>query len=61
MISDVLADAVTKMDEYLNDPLYHAVYAGQMREELMALRTMMDSARMRLDKPPTKTHEQGKG
>ena len=59
MISDVLADAVAQMDKYLDNPWYRNVYAGQTRKELKALRTMMDSTRMWLDKPPTKTHERG--
>lgn len=53
MISDVLADAVLGLDRYLDDPLYHSVYQGELRDELVALRGVLDAMRQRLDQPPT--------
>jgi len=51
MISDVLHDAVSEMDRYLDSPEWRDTYTGQTRKELKALRTMMDAARQRLDAP----------
>ncbi len=57
MISDVLHEAVSEIDRYLNEPVFRDTYTGQMRKELKALRTMMDSARQRLDAPPKQKRE----
>ena len=51
MISDVLSEAVSEMDRYLNDPDWQGTYIGAMRLELQALRTLMDAYRRRLDSP----------
>lgn len=55
MISDVLHDAVVEMDRYLYSPEWRHHYTGQTRDELKALRTMMDGVMQRLDmlKPAT--------
>jgi len=55
MISDVLHEAVSEMDRYLNDPVFSDTYEGMMRKELLALRTQMDLMRQRLDTPPDRT------
>lgn len=52
MISDVLSDAVGRLDHYLDDPLYDSVYQGDLRADLIALRGVMDAMRQRLDQPP---------
>lgn len=53
MISDVLHEAVSEIDRYLEEPTFAACYQGQTRDELLALRTLMEAMRQRLDTPPT--------
>jgi len=53
MISDILYEAVAEMDRYLDGEVWENMYTGDTRKELMALRTMMNAARMRLDEPPS--------
>lgn len=52
MISDVLADAVAKINRYLYSQEWRDTYTGQTRNELKALCTMMEVAKQRLDAPP---------
>lgn len=57
MISDVLSEAVAEMDRYLNGAVWADTYTDQTREEIVALRTLMDAARRRLDTPPAPVRE----
>ena len=50
-ISDVLADAVTKINDYLDDSF--GGYEGNLRLRIQALVAMMDAIRAELDTPPT--------
>jgi hypothetical protein len=51
MISDVLADGVIRINEYLNDG--SGTYEGNLRLRIQALVAMMDAIRAELDTPPT--------
>jgi hypothetical protein len=51
MISDVLFEAIAEMDRYLGDDVFKGAYAGELREEIVAVRTIMESLRRRLDGP----------
>ena len=53
MISDVLSDAVSGLDYYLNSdlPLYQEWYSGKLREEITIVRNTMDALRAKLDNP----------
>jgi hypothetical protein len=53
MISDVLSDAVDRIREYLDDPVYATVYSGELRERIERLVQQMDRIRAELDLPPT--------
>ena len=48
MISDVLAEAVVKIDAYLGADLY----AGELRARIVAVRDHMDAVRNELDAGP---------
>jgi len=50
MISDVLSEAVEKIDHYLK--YYDYVYLGELREHIIKLRNDMDAVREELDKMP---------
>jgi hypothetical protein len=50
MISDVLFNAVSDLDHYLDDPTYtRAVYPGPLLEQIRALRDQIEAMRMALD------------
>ena len=49
-ISDVLADAVNQINDYLDDS---GSYEGNLRLRIEALVAMMDAIRAELDTPPT--------
>lgn len=49
MISDVLADAVMAVDEYLGDPVFADVYEGELRDRILSVRHEMDRLRAELD------------
>jgi hypothetical protein len=53
MISDVLFDAVDRLDHYLNEPTFHVCYApdSEIRKEIVALRDKMNQLREKLDTP----------
>jgi hypothetical protein len=51
MISDVLSDAVIRINEYLDDS--SGTYEGNLRLRIQALVAMMDAIRAELDTPPT--------
>jgi hypothetical protein len=51
MISDVLADGVIRINEYLDDG--SSTYSGNLRLRIQALVAMMDAIRDELDTPPT--------
>ena len=51
MISDVLSDAVSRINGYLDDP--SEGYDGNLRLRIQALVAMMDAIRDELDTPPT--------
>ena len=53
MISDVLSDAVSQIDCYLENPSFDGCYEGEIRQELLTLREAMDAMRAKLDTPPT--------
>ena len=55
MISDVLFQAVSEMDCYLNDPVLGKAYTGEMRKDIGLLRDQMVQIISRLDTPPQKT------
>jgi hypothetical protein len=52
MISDVLSDAVTDVDSYLNNKTYNQMYSGSLREAVVDLRNRMQALRIYLDTPP---------
>jgi hypothetical protein len=52
MISDVLADAVDRIREYLSDPVFASVYTGSLRCEIERVVAEMDRIRAELDLPP---------
>jgi hypothetical protein len=49
MISDVLYDAIEGLDHYLNDRTYDAVYTGELRQRIIALRDEMHALYEELD------------
>jgi len=51
MISDVLSEAISDIEDYLNDPVYVPVYYGEIRTRLFKLVKDMDKMRKELDKP----------
>lgn len=51
MISDVLSDAICRLDSYLRDE--GGGYQGAMRARILACRAEMDSIRRELDAPPS--------
>jgi len=53
MISDVLAEATTKIDRYLSDDVFANCYEGEMRTRILKLRDEMESVRIVLDTPPS--------
>jgi hypothetical protein len=52
MISDVLAEAVSGLDHYLDEPDYAETYGAAVRERVLAVRREMDWLRATLDAPP---------
>ena len=50
-ISDVLADAVNRINGYLDDST--GTYSGDLGERIKALVAQMDAMRAELDTPPT--------
>jgi hypothetical protein len=52
MISDVLCDAVGRIDCYLSDETYGNAYEGELRKEIKELRDHMEKVRIKLDMPP---------
>jgi hypothetical protein len=52
MISDVLSEAVRKVDLYLSDPAFAQCYTGELRRKIEKLRFEMDAVREYLDTPP---------
>jgi hypothetical protein len=52
VISDVLADAVDRIREYLDDPVYATMYAGELRNDIERVVQQMDRLRAELDRPP---------
>ena len=49
MISDVLSEAVWKIDQYLQDQPIR--YSGDLRQRIVAVRDAMDAMRSELDTP----------
>jgi len=49
MISDVLSEAVSDIEDYLNDVIYNPVYCGELRNDIVKLKNDMDFMRQRLD------------
>jgi hypothetical protein len=52
VISSILADAVNKIRDYLNDPAHSGAYIGATRREIEALLDEMDRVRKKLDTLP---------
>lgn len=52
MISDVLSDAISKINEYLEEPLYGRVYGGEIRDKILSLMDEMEKLRIELDEVP---------
>jgi hypothetical protein len=52
MISDVLAEAVHQIDEYLSNPTYQAMYQGDVLTRIRLVRHAMEDLRQELDTPP---------
>jgi hypothetical protein len=52
MISDTLSQVTGVLDRYLTDPIFDAVYTGEIRERLIRLRDEADNLRSALDAPP---------
>jgi hypothetical protein len=59
MISDVLADAVEEIREYLSADGEAKVWRGQMRKDLEGLLAQMTKMQQRLDTAPAKTCAEG--
>jgi hypothetical protein len=51
MISDILSDTVSDIDQYLGNPLYDDWYRGALRDRIIALRNEADAIRVELDTP----------
>ena len=49
MISDVLHDAVSDLDHYLESETYRTVYTGDTRDKIIVVRNAMDALRRELD------------
>lgn len=48
MVSDVLSEAVADLEYYLKTGWYN----GEIKEEIIAVKTIMNSLRIKLDTPP---------
>lgn len=51
MISDVLSEAISDIEDYLNDVTYVPVYDDEIRKELFDLVKDMEKMRKKLDEP----------
>ncbi len=51
MISDVLAEAVWQIDDYLAEPVFTKCYVGDCLREVKDVRARMEALRMKLDNP----------
>ena len=58
MISDTLSDACHQIREYLEDPVYSAMYSGKLRDEIERVVGEMDRLRAKLDLPPAHAEPQ---
>jgi hypothetical protein len=52
MISDVLADAIDQIDQYLRHPTYQAMYQGGLLTRIRLVLHAMEDLRQELDTPP---------
>ena len=52
VISDVLADALDRIREYLDDPVYATMYDGELRNDIERVVQQMERLRVELDRPP---------
>ena len=48
MVSDILFDAIVDIENYLKE----GWYKGKIKKEIIAVKTIMNSLRVRLDAPP---------
>ena len=48
MVSDVLSEAITDLEYYLKTGWYN----GEIKKEIIAVKTIMNSLRVKLDTPP---------
>jgi hypothetical protein len=55
MIPDVLADAVKRIDFFLNDSKAKYAYQGDVLTRIRLVRHAMDDLRQELDTPPVET------
>ncbi len=53
MISDVLFDAVKRVDYYLDDPTFDHTHEGEFRERVIKLRNETEAMVVELDTPPS--------
>jgi hypothetical protein len=58
VISDLLSDALTEIQQYLNDPTYDRIYSGELRAEIERVMAEMRSLRERLDRLPPQAEQQ---
>ena len=58
MVIDVLADALTDIQQYLNDPTYDRIYSGELRAEIERVVAEMQSLLGRLDRLPSQAEQQ---
>lgn len=61
MISDVLSDAIRKIDEYLSNEAFNRVYTGELKEMVTGVRDHMEAVRLRLDTPIWSDRDAQKG
>ena len=59
MISDVLSEAINGMDKYLDESLYDDVYAGELRDKILRLKTHIERVKIELKNPPITLQERG--
>ena len=52
MVSDTLSTCVEELDRYLNDPAFHEVYTGRVRDAIRVVRNNSNALRIVLDTPP---------
>jgi hypothetical protein len=54
VISDVLADAVAEIDDYLADSRFDIAYEGELRARIVRVRDEMEAMSAELGRAPTR-------